>query len=129
MIENAEGLEGWEISFIQTVGLFGLYFTFFSGLAMDRFGAIKVAIVGAILIVFGYLIMAASSLTSNEGLMVYGLMQGYLLVGIGSGTCFLCALGSSLAILPENPGAAVSLPGVCMSLSMAFTIFVENSKC
>jgi len=125
MIENSEDLETWEISLIQTVGLFGLYFTFFSGLAMDRFGPLKVVIVGAILVIVGYIIMAISSYFSS-GLMVTLLVIGYGIVGIGSGTGFMCAMGASLTILPSHPGLAVSLPGMCMSLSMAFTIFVEN---
>lgn len=55
-------------------------------------------------------------------------MFGYLLVGLGSGSTFLSSLGASFQILPEKPGLAVSLPGICMSLSMAFTIMLENRE-
>lgn len=54
------------------------------------------------------------------------LLIGYVTVGLGSGATFLSSMGSALEILPEKPGLAVSLPGICMSLSMAFTIFIEN---
>ena len=66
MIENSEGYASWEIAFIQTVGLFGLYFTFFPGLAMDRFGAIRVAIVGVAILVSGYLIMIGASFIDSK---------------------------------------------------------------
>lgn len=69
MIQTAEALESWQIALIQTFGLFGMYFTFFSGLAMDRFGKLIVAIVGSVFIITGYLIMSSASLldTSSSG--------------------------------------------------------------
>ena len=58
--------------------------------------------------------------------MLITLMVGYFFVGSGSGTCFLCAMGGALEAMPERPGLAVSFPCVCMSLSLAFAVFVEN---
>lgn len=60
--------------------------------------------------------------------MVTILAVGYLVVGLGSGTTFLCAMGAAFTILPNRPGIAVGLPGICMSLSMALTIALENGK-
>jgi|ERR1712137_544867 len=132
-IKEEEGFENYQISLIQTVGLFGLYFTFFSGLALDRFGPIKVSIVGAMCNVIGYLIMFLAggfdyqASRGQEFGMVFCLIVGYSMVGLGSGTMFISAMSNAFQVMPTRPGLAVSLPGICMSLSMAFTIMLENN--
>lgn len=66
MIQIKEDLESYQIAAIQTVGLFGMYFTFFSGLALDRWGPIKVGMIGGALISIGYFIMALSTFYQSE---------------------------------------------------------------
>jgi MFS family permease len=66
MIQIEEDLENYQIAAIQTVGLFGMYFTFFSGLALDRWGPIKVGAFGAVMISFGYMIMALSAFYDSQ---------------------------------------------------------------
>ena len=67
-MEAKEDFTTAEVSVIQMFGLFGLYCTFFSGLALDRYGPIRTAIVGALCIIFGYFSMAAAAKLDNTGL-------------------------------------------------------------
>lgn len=127
MIQKDRGYSDLEISTIQTVGLFMLYFTFFAGIILDRFGPVIAITLGASVSCTGYVIMFASSYLDNDNATLALLVFGYGMVGIGSGSTFVASMGTSIKAVPSRPGIAISLPGVMMSLSMAFTELIENT--
>jgi MFS family permease len=106
-----------EMSLISGFGLVGLYFVLPAGLALDHFGPIKTALVGAALMGLGFVVF---SFSPNWGVLLLGLC----LVSFGAGTSFLCALKVAIMQSASGGGWSVSLTSAAMSLSAAFVIFI-----
>ncbi len=100
--------------------------------ALDRFGPVVVGIIGSAMIALGY---TAMSFCSSD-LWVVALLC-IIVVGFGSGAVFMAALGTSITISPtydhdsiwsfSGGGWGVSIVSAGMSLSVASTVFAENT--
>ena len=60
-----DNFSNYEISAIQSLCFMGAYFTFFSGIILDRMGPVVAITLGAFFVVFGYFGIAISALFSS----------------------------------------------------------------
>ena len=71
MIQSSESFSNYQISAIQTICFMGAYFTFVSGLILDRMGPIISLSLSALFVIFGYIFMSISYFTCPCSLLFF----------------------------------------------------------
>jgi OFA family oxalate/formate antiporter-like MFS transporter len=102
--------DSWGLSMARTQLLFGCLIAVFAlamvpaGRLVRRFGPRRVAALGGVLFATGYLLAAASG--GRFALLFAGIS---LLVGAGTGCCYVCPLVAGAAWFPERKGLVTGL--------------------
>eukprot|EP01119_Soliformovum_irregulare_P021978 TRINITY_DN7416_c0_g1_i1.p1 TRINITY_DN7416_c0_g1~~TRINITY_DN7416_c0_g1_i1.p1 ORF type:complete len:460 (+),score=59.44 TRINITY_DN7416_c0_g1_i1:117-1382(+) len=124
-------LTGPQLQLVAGMGLLGMYLTIPAGIALDKFGPAKTALVCSIMSILGFL--TASFVPSGPYMWIL-LVICIMLISFGSGGVFLCTLGTTITMSATGGGLGVAATSASMSLSLAFTVWITSrfeilSKC